>query len=78
MTEQRTPTPSPFSWRSTITDGAGSSEQIEGRVKQIRAQIEESASDCDREKLRERVAKCSSPPAFRYFRLTAKTAECAT
>ena len=42
---------------TTIIDGAGSSEQIEGRVKQIRAQIEESSSDYDREKLQERVAK---------------------
>jgi chaperonin GroEL len=42
---------------TTIIDGAGSSEQIEGRVKQIRAQIEESTSDYDREKLQERVAQ---------------------
>jgi chaperonin GroEL len=42
---------------TTIIDGAGSSEQIEGRVNQIRAQIEESTSDYDREKLQERVAK---------------------
>jgi chaperonin GroEL len=42
---------------TTIIDGAGSSEQIEGRVHQIRAQIEESTSDYDREKLQERVAK---------------------
>jgi len=42
---------------TTIIDGAGDSAQIEGRVKQIRAQIEESTSDYDREKLQERVAK---------------------
>jgi len=42
---------------TTIVDGAGDSEQIEGRVTQIRAQIEESTSDYDREKLQERVAK---------------------
>jgi chaperonin GroEL len=42
---------------TTLIDGAGSSEQIEGRVNQIRAQIEESTSDYDREKLQERVAK---------------------
>jgi len=42
---------------STIIDGAGDGKQIEGRVKQIRAQIEESTSDYDREKLQERVAK---------------------
>ena len=42
---------------TTIIDGAGDSSQIEGRVTQIRAQIEESTSDYDREKLQERVAK---------------------
>ncbi len=42
---------------TTIVDGAGSNEDIEGRVKQIRAQIEETSSDYDREKLQERVAK---------------------
>ncbi len=40
-----------------IIDGAGNSKAIEARVKQIRAQIEESTSDYDREKLQERVAK---------------------
>jgi chaperonin GroEL len=40
-----------------IVDGAGSKSEIEGRVKQIRAQIEETTSDYDREKLQERVAK---------------------
>ena len=42
---------------TTIIDGAGRTENIEGRVNQIRAQIEESTSDYDREKLQERVAK---------------------
>jgi len=42
---------------STIIDGAGDGEQIAGRVTQIRAQIEETSSDYDREKLQERVAK---------------------
>ncbi len=42
---------------TTVIDGAGSHEDIEGRVRQIRAQIEESTSDYDREKLQERVAK---------------------
>jgi chaperonin GroEL len=42
---------------TTIVDGAGSIEDIEGRVKQLRAQIEETSSDYDREKLQERVAK---------------------
>ncbi len=42
---------------TTIVDGAGSKEKIEGRVKQIRTQIEETTSDYDREKLQERLAK---------------------
>ncbi|WP_144114172.1 chaperonin GroEL [Paraburkholderia sp. BCC1886] len=42
---------------TTVIDGAGDSKNIEARVKQIRAQIEESSSDYDREKLQERVAK---------------------
>src|SRR5579884_1642419 len=42
---------------TTIVEGAGKSEAIEGRVKQIRTQIEETTSDYDREKLQERLAK---------------------
>ncbi len=42
---------------TTIIDGAGKMEDIEGRVKQIRVQIEETTSDYDREKLQERLAK---------------------
>ncbi|WP_405871635.1 MULTISPECIES: chaperonin GroEL [unclassified Streptomyces] len=42
---------------TTIVDGAGSSEQVQGRVNQIRAEIENSDSDYDREKLQERLAK---------------------
>ncbi len=42
---------------STIIDGAGKKADIEGRVKQIRAQIEETTSDYDKEKLQERLAK---------------------
>jgi chaperonin GroEL len=42
---------------TTIIDGAGEKKQIEGRVKQIRVQIDEATSDYDREKLQERVAK---------------------
>ena len=42
---------------TTIIDGAGESTAIEGRIKQIKAQIEETSSDYDREKLQERVAK---------------------
>ncbi len=42
---------------TTIVDGGGSKAALEGRVKQIRAQIEETTSDYDREKLQERLAK---------------------
>jgi len=42
---------------TTIVEGAGTSSAIEGRVKQIRAQVEETTSDYDREKLQERLAK---------------------
>ncbi len=42
---------------TTIIEGAGDSKAIEGRVKQIRMQVEETSSDYDREKLQERLAK---------------------
>ncbi len=42
---------------TTIVDGAGDQKQIEGRIKQLRSQIEETTSDYDREKLQERLAK---------------------
>ncbi|NTW86029.1 MAG: chaperonin GroEL [Holophagaceae bacterium] len=42
---------------TTIVEGAGSTEAIQGRVKQIRAQVETSTSDYDKEKLQERLAK---------------------
>ncbi len=42
---------------TTIIDGAGQQKQIEGRIKQLRTQIEETTSDYDREKLQERLAK---------------------
>jgi chaperonin GroEL len=42
---------------TTIVEGAGSTKDIEGRVKQVRTQIEETTSDYDREKLQERLAK---------------------
>ncbi len=42
---------------TTIVDGAGKREEIQGRVTQIKAQIEETTSDYDREKLQERLAK---------------------
>src|SRR5262249_33806313 len=42
---------------TTIVEGAGKNKDIEGRVKQIRTQVEETTSDYDREKLQERLAK---------------------
>jgi chaperonin GroEL len=42
---------------TTIVDGAGEEKKIEGRIKQLRAQIEETTSEYDREKLQERLAK---------------------
>ena len=42
---------------TTIIEGAGKAEAIEGRVKQLRAQVEDTSSDYDREKLQERLAK---------------------
>jgi chaperonin GroEL len=42
---------------TTIIDGAGTQKTIEGRIKQLRAQIDETTSDYDREKLQERLAK---------------------
>jgi chaperonin GroEL len=44
---------------TTIVDGAGSPEQIKGRMSQIKAQIEDTTSDYDKEKLQERLAKLS-------------------
>jgi chaperonin GroEL len=42
---------------TTIVEGAGKNTEIEGRIKQLRAQVEEATSDYDREKLQERLAK---------------------
>ena len=42
---------------TTIIDGAGKAKDIEGRIKQLRAQVEDTSSDYDREKLQERLAK---------------------
>ncbi len=42
---------------TTIVDGSGTAKEIEGRIKQLRAQIDETTSDYDREKLQERLAK---------------------
>ena len=49
---------------STLIDGAGKTAAIEGRIKQIRAQIEETTSDYDREKLQERLAKLAGGVAI--------------
>jgi chaperonin GroEL len=49
---------------TTLIDGAGKSAAIEGRIRQIRAQIEETTSDYDREKLQERLAKLAGGVAI--------------
>ena len=49
---------------TTIIDGAGDSKAIQGRIKQLRAQIEETSSDYDREKLQERLAKLAGGVAI--------------
>ncbi len=49
---------------TTIIDGAGEKSQIEGRIKAIRQQVEETTSDYDREKLQERVAKLAGGVAL--------------
>jgi chaperonin GroEL len=49
---------------TTIIDGAGTGKTIEGRIKQLRAQIEETTSDYDREKLQERLAKLAGGVAI--------------
>ena len=49
---------------TTIIDGAGKTASIEGRIKQIRAQIEETTSDYDKEKLQERLAKLAGGVAI--------------
>jgi len=49
---------------TTIVDGAGDPKAIEGRIKQLRSQIEETTSDYDREKLQERLAKLAGGVAI--------------
>ncbi len=49
---------------TTIVDGAGEQKSIEGRIKQLRTQIEETTSDYDREKLQERLAKLAGGVAI--------------
>src|SRR5438067_5603369 len=49
---------------TTIVEGRGQPDQIQGRIKQIKAQVEETTSDYDREKLQERLAKLSGGVAI--------------
>ena len=49
---------------TTIIDGGGSQKEIEGRIKQLRTQVEETTSDYDREKLQERLAKLAGGVAI--------------
>jgi chaperonin GroEL len=49
---------------TTIIDGAGAAKNIEGRIKQLRTQIDETTSDYDREKLQERLAKLAGGVAI--------------
>jgi chaperonin GroEL len=49
---------------TTIIDGAGSQKSIEGRIKQLRTQVEDTTSDYDREKLQERLAKLAGGVAI--------------
>jgi chaperonin GroEL len=49
---------------TTIVEGQGESEQIKGRVGQLKAEIENTDSDYDREKLQERLAKLAGGVAF--------------
>ena len=58
---------------TTVIDGAGDAKNIEARVKQIRAQIEEATSDYDREKLQERLAKLSGGVAVLYVGAATET-----
>src|SRR5215467_2634010 len=59
---------------TTIVEGAGKTKEIEGRIKQIRAQIEETTSDYDREKLQERLAKLAGGVAVFNDAATTETA----
>lgn len=52
---------------TTIVNGAGKKEDIQGRINQIKAQIENTTSDYDREKLQERLAKLSGGVAILYI-----------
>ena len=58
---------------TTIVDGAGKEEDIQGRINQIRMQIEESTSDYDKEKLQERLAKLAGGVAVIYVGAATET-----
>jgi chaperonin GroEL len=58
---------------TTIIDGAGKEEDIQGRINQIRSQIEESTSDYDQEKLQERLAKLAGGVAVIYVGAATET-----
>ncbi|HJX72036.1 MAG TPA: chaperonin GroEL [Bacteroidales bacterium] len=57
---------------TTIVNGAGDKKNIEGRIKQIKAQIETTTSDYDREKLQERLAKLAGGVAVLYVGATSE------
>jgi chaperonin GroEL len=59
---------------TTLVDGAGQSEAIEGRIKEIRAAIDKTTSDYDREKLQERLAKLSGGVAVIHVGAATETA----
>src|SRR3989442_9868295 len=58
---------------TTLVDGAGQKRDIEGRIKAIRAQIEETTSDYDKEKLQERLAKLAGGVAVVQVRAATQT-----
>src|SRR3989442_7627099 len=59
---------------TTLVEGSGKTKEIEGRIKQIRAQIEETTSDYDREKLQERLASCRAAASRCFGRPRPSTA----
>jgi chaperonin GroEL len=61
---------------TTIIEGAGSHKEIEGRIKQIRAQIEETTSDYGKEKLQERLAKLAGGVAVIKVGAATETEAC--
>ena len=58
---------------TTVVEGAGEKADIEGRIKQIRAQIEDTTSDYDREKLQERLAKLAGVEGVAVIQVGAAT-----